>query len=126
MPSYLSANDYRLVLLAALDANGFDRPSAERLLELRWPMDSPGAICECSGRGLLLEMADISDWLEANDWETVDPAEIMFSERGINNLLEWAAENERGQPTDSAFVDERAPGLMDHLRRSEVASCQIN
>ncbi len=120
-PTYLTAAEYRLILLSALESNDIDRSTAVKLVDSRWPVDVSGALSEAAGRGIQLDLSDVRAWLASGGAETLEPADVLFLESGVDSLLEWAIACHRGEPTIAAEIRSRAPGLLEALEAREAA-----
>ena len=72
-------------------------------------MDAAGLIAECSGRGRLLDLPDLVDFLRDRFGEEVRPDELADRPMQVEALMRWAARHGRGRPTLAAVVLEEAP-----------------
>ena len=97
-----------------------DRATADTLLQLRWPMDAPGLLAECAGRGRLLSLEDIEHWLSDRFGQPIDPFELGFGPDQADACLEWAAAQGRGRPTLAAVVRDQAPELIAKCQKASA------
>jgi hypothetical protein len=99
---YLTTAEYDAVVRAALRRLGLADDQAGALMAARWPLDCGGVLAECSGRGLRLELLDLVEFLGRRFDRPVDPDEIGWPPRLVDELLGWASALGRGRPTPTA------------------------
>ena len=119
-PTVLSRAEYEAVIKAGLSHQGIGSDVADTLLAARWPMDAPGLLAECAGRGRLLSLEDIEHWLSDRFGQPIDPFELGFGPDQADACLEWAAAQGRGRPTLAAVVRDQAPELIAKCQKASA------
>jgi hypothetical protein len=120
-PMIFSNEQYERLVAAGLVRMGIDAAAAAALLAARWPMFGGGVLSECAGRGLLLTLEDVRDFLreivgeEWMDGEPIDAAATMFTAGPLESLLRWAIKNGRGKPSFSGSLADEHPKKLDAL-----------
>jgi hypothetical protein len=117
----LSQREYEDVLRVALKGHGLTAEQAAALIAARWPLIGPGLLHEASGRGLFLELADLEDWIEARFGRRVDPAELGFDAKYVDEFLGWALSENRGRPSPAGLVAAARPTFADEICRVDRA-----
>jgi hypothetical protein len=106
-PNILDAEIYDGLVIAGLKRIGLNNKRAQEVAANRWPMDARAAIYECIGRGLELELRDLTDFLRYKfKCDTFDDGEPLLAHcvgwipLTVEELLRWALANTRGKGTD--------------------------
>jgi hypothetical protein len=83
---------------------GLSADQAAEIAANRWPMDANSAICECEGRGLRLDLTDLTHFLRDKFQRDTfdDGAPLVAESLGwlpylVDELLEWAIDQDRGE-----------------------------
>jgi hypothetical protein len=105
----LTAGQYEHLVVDGLQRIGLSPDQAIATAKLRWPMSASDAISECQGRGLSLEIQDLTAFLRHkfgtdhfDDGEALTASSVGWIPRTVEELLRWAVANRRGQPADDA------------------------
>jgi len=117
----LSQADYELAIRGGLRARGIADEVIDTLLAARWPLFLPDLLAECGGRGRLLTVEGVGDWLRARFGEPIDPNELAYRPRHVEELLQWACENGVGQPTFAGWAATMRPNTLEAILRKEKA-----
>lgn len=102
---YLTNAEYENILLLALKRHGLSESQARSLIAARWPMFGTGLVVEAEGRGLLIALKDIQDWLNVvtngfwADGEPIRAEDTLFSPDLAEKLFTWCVETGRAKPT---------------------------
>lgn len=101
----LSGADYELLSLQSLWSLGMSKADAAKLCMDRWPMDAENVQAECRGRGIALQVEDLTDFLRHKyerdcfaDGEPLTATSVVWDRVDVNRLIAWALENGRGEP----------------------------
>jgi len=112
----LSTSQYDGLLRVALRQRGIPDDLAERLIASRWPMPAAGLIGESYGRGFVVDLQTIKDWLASvvgsdcwEDGEPLDPANVLVTPRLADSFLRWAVAHRRVRLTDAGEMFQRDP-----------------
>lgn len=95
---YLNCEKYDEILLAALRQQGLSDHDARQLIACRWPMDATGIISEASGRGLLIDAADVSAFA-AELRDGLDADDVLFIPASAEMFFNWCVTTERARLT---------------------------
>lgn len=118
---YLSAAEYDGILLIGLMRLGLTRADATRLIAARWPMDAHGLVSEAHGRGLVVSLDGIAEWLAATigptwaDGQPVDVGHVMFTASIGDRCFSWLAATGRATATLTGELMARDTRPLDAL-----------
>ena len=107
----LTTAEYDALQLRILKGVGLDESQARSLLALRWPQLPATVVVECLGRGAIVDVLDVVDFLKHIG---CDPLEgpWLFNGNMVDAFLEWAVANDRVRPTEVAKAADRDPGRL--------------
>jgi hypothetical protein len=107
MNSILSAAEYDRLVHDGLRRIGLSPDQAVEIASSRWPMRASDCLAECAGRGLTLELEDLTAFLRHkfktdhfDDGTELVASSVGWLPRVVNELLSWAIANGRGEPAD--------------------------
>lgn len=117
---YLNTSEYDSILLAALRESGLTDGAAKRLIQSRWPMDAAGLLCEATGRGLLVDMLHVHQFVMEVTGSDFDYGEDQFEPEIADAFFQWAADSGKARLTP----------IGEHLQRPDAdkrikARCRV-
>jgi hypothetical protein len=113
-PNIVDAETYEALVIDGLKRSGLRLMEAREMAKNRFPLNAESAICECMGRGLVLDLQDLTDFLRwkfkavaFDDGEPLKADSVGWIPRTIEELLHWAVQSGRGKPTDEVCLPPR-------------------
>jgi hypothetical protein len=101
--------EFEALAVSRLTRVGVDVEAAEAMVRKRFPAEARDVIAEACGRGIALELQDLTDYLHAyagkdRFFDTNEPITgdaVVWSLVHVEGLLRWAVKNGRGKPGES-------------------------